>query len=185
MTAMRLLAGFLAAGMLAGCASTGVPEAVRKAPADAPALAQVRADPPAYEGAAVRWGGEVAEVRNEAEATWLEIVQRPLHGSGEPQPADRSEGRFLARVAGFLEPSSYAAGRRVTVTGRIDGTVDGAIDEYDYRYPVVAVEAHYLWPRETAPPYRRDAGYHGSWCRDAFGSAFGSAYCRPYWGPYW
>lgn len=183
MATMRLLMGVLAAGVLAGCASTDVPQAIREAPAEAPTLAQVRAEPPAHQGEAVRWGGEVAEVRNEAEATWLEIVQRPLRGSGAPEAADRSEGRFLARVEGFLEPASYAPGRRVTVVGRLDGTVEGAIDAYDYRYPVVAVDAHHLWPREpaAAPARYRDPWHHGAWCRDAFGPA----YCRPYWGPYW
>ncbi|MFP4648754.1 MAG: Slp family lipoprotein [Halorhodospira sp.] len=183
--ARRILVLALALWWLIGCAGS-VPEAVRSAPEGAPSLERVRAAPQAHEGETVRWGGEVAEVRNEAEATWLEIVQRPLGRHGEPRRReDRSEGRFLARVDGFLEPTTYAPGRRVTVMGQIDGTVDGTIGEYDYRYPVVAVAERHLWPVKQVPAARPPSGYdpwYAPWYSPWY---YGPRYPGYDGGPYW
>ncbi len=154
---------------LAGCATSPVPEGVRRAPEDAPGLQQVRSEPADYEGRTVRWGGEIVELRNEAEATWLEIVERPLGSGGEPEGSDRSGGRFYARVAGFLEPATYTTGRKVTVVGELEGTISGEIGDYDYEYPVVAVTAHHLWPLPQQPrgayydPWDRDPWYDDAW----------------------
>ena len=46
----------------------------------------------------VRWGGAIASVENRRDETWIEIVERPLN-------TDKSAGRFLARVDGFLDPA--------------------------------------------------------------------------------
>lgn len=191
MVSIRILLPVVAAGLLLGCAGT-VPDPVRTAPDEAPSLAQVRADgASAHDGERVRWGGEIVEVRNEADATWLEIVERPLRRGGEPRDADRTEGRFLARVDGFLEPTLYAPGRQFTVSGSLDGTVKGAIGEYAYTYPVVAVQAHHLWqepadPKRTTPrSYRYDPWYdpwYGDpWCRHPGYPYYYGPYRRPYW----
>ena len=177
----------LAAGVaIAGCA-TGVPEPIRSAPESAPSLAQVRDAPDEHEQARVRWGGEIVEVRNEADGTWLEVVERPLRRPGEPRDADASEGRFLARVDGFLEPATYAPGRRITVAGGIDGEVSGTIGDYRYDYPVVAVEAHHLWPQQLDPAPRARRHYHDPWrCDPWYGHpGYGPRGCCHPYGPWW
>ena len=165
-----LAVALLGLAALAGCATSSAPESVRRAPEGAPGLEQVRSDPARYAGRTVRWGGEIVELRNEAEATWLEIVERPLGRGGEPAASDRSAGRFYARVPGFLEPATYATGRTVTVVGRLEGTVGGEIGDYDYEYPVVAVTDHYLWP---LPPQQAPGAYYDPW------------YCDPWYYEPW
>ena len=178
--------GWVLVLLLAGCAGT-VPKEVRDAPDDPVSLSAVLDNPQRYDGEAVRWGGEIAEIRNEERATWVEIVERPLQRSGQPRGADQSEGRFLARIEGFLEPTTYAPGRRVTVAGTLDGSVDGQIGEYRYSYPVVAVRAHHLWTeRQVSPAPRR---HYDPWACDPWYDPWYDGprdpWCRPYRRPYW
>jgi outer membrane lipoprotein len=147
---------------LSGCSS--VPEKIRKAPADAPSLTLVRQTPAAYEGAQVRWGGTIARVTNLQGETRIEIVARALAGDGEPRDLDRSEGRFIAVFDTFLDPAIYAVDRSLTVLGTLSGSTEGKLGAMDYRYPLVRVEAHYLWPKpvprcETCDPLFYDPWY--------------------------
>jgi len=169
-----LLAAMLFA-LLGGCASA-VPQAIREVPPDDVQIAQARRAPQAYRGKEVRWGGKIASVRNLKDETEVEIVGRRLNGDGRPRDEDISEGRFLAKVAGFLDPAVHAAGREVTVRGRLeDAAVERTIGEFRYLYPVVRAEQFYLW--EPRQPPSRD--YYGRY-DDPFWNAWGP------WGyPYW
>ena len=151
---IRILLSLLAALWLAGCAST-LPQAIREAPPGAPLLDEVRTDPPRFQGSPVRWGGVIASVSNRAEDTLIEVVARPLERSGRPRETDASQGRFLARVPGFLDPAVYLAGRELTVTGKVAGLTPRPVGEYEYPYVRVEVDLHHLWAvREPAPePY--------------------------------
>jgi len=158
---IRLFA-LLAAAILAGCAS--VPGDISK-PVEGPSIAEARGHPERYAGARVRWGGTISEVDNRENGTVITVVGRPLTRGGEPLRQRRSTGRFFAEIDRFLEPREYAAGRRITVTGRLTGIRQSKIDEYVYDYPVVRVQRLHLW-REYA---RRDP--------------YPWPYYRPY--PYW
>lgn len=97
-------------------------------------------------GEAVRWGGHIVSVRTEKLHSCFEIVGAPLDGSGRPRRVDQSTGRFIACRTGFYEPQVFAAGRELTISGRIDGFEQRKIGDYDYRYPRVAADVVYLWP---------------------------------------
>lgn len=146
---------------LSGCAS--VPEPIRDAPERVPLPDEVRADPEAFKGERVRWGGTIVSVANKASHTELELVARRLDERARPMGGDRSLGRFIARVPGFLDPAVFESGRRLTVTGTVEGVVTREIGEFAYRFPVVAVDGRYLWERE--PPRRegRDYPYDPYW----------------------
>ena len=49
----------------------------------------------------------------------------------------------------------YPEKRLLTVTGSIVQVQTRPVGEYPYRYPIVAVEQHYLWPEQPppSPPY--------------------------------
>lgn len=160
---MRRLAFIMTvvAALLAGCAA-GVPRPIRDAPDDNPALAAVRANPGAYSGRSLRWGGTIARIDNRATETRVEIVERALERYGRPQDTDRSGGRFLARVEGFLDPSVYAQDRQLTVTGILVGSESGKIGEHPYTYPVVQVQALHLWPPRE-PVHARDPYWVDPW----------------------
>jgi outer membrane lipoprotein len=133
---------------VAGCSTT--PTVFNTPVPNEPAIADVMAaEGDQYAGQAVRWGGEIIAVKNQTEETWIEVLQRPLSGSGRPKDAD-SDGRFYVKVAGFLEPKEYSEGRSITAVGNLSGYVTQKVGEFDYRYPVVEVskENQQLWSEQ-------------------------------------
>jgi len=155
--------------LLAGCASMGVPKSVSKATSAplAPAEVSNMAAPPV--GPHVRRGGTIAKTENRKDGTWLEIVARKLDKNGRPENTEQSEGRFLAYVNTFLEPTVFKEGRRITVVGTIEPNQRATVGEYPYVFPVVKVTEHYLWPRELPyayappPPFWYDPWYPWGW----------------------
>jgi outer membrane lipoprotein len=131
-------------------------------------LAQVRADSSAYQGSTVRWGGVITEVENKADTTWVFLVGRELRNNEKPITDSLSDGRFVARFNGFIDPLVYKLGRPLTVVGRIDGSLQRAIGEFEYRFPIVAVRDSHLWaeavkirPYYYPPPWwYRNYYYH-------------------------
>lgn len=180
---MRVQKWWLFAGMmvvLSGCA-TQVPAPIAAPPSNNPSIAQVRAQPSDYQGIKARWGGTIAEVENREQETVLLIVGLPLDDDGRPQVDAASQGRFMAKINGFLDPVVYATGRMVTVAGTITGSESRQIGSYPYLYPIVAVEHYYLWPRRQ----RTSADCYP--CYDSFfwhGPMIFPGY-RGYVWPYW
>ena len=150
--------------LLAACA--GQPPKGLEAPSKGqPLLQAVQSEPSRFVGSDVRWGGEIIRVTNDAAVTDVEIFGRPLLQNAEPSN-DGGEGvGFIARVNGFLDPAEYQPDKRMTVRGTIDGLEVRAVGEYPYRYPVVLVETHHLWPvyRDTEPAYWRNPYYYDPW----------------------
>lgn len=159
------LGALLFAALLSGCASPA-PKAVKEpAPGDI-RLGEVRGQPDKYVGATVRWGGTIAAVDNHPEATSIEVVAYPLDGGGRPEETDASEGRFIARFQGFLDPAIYAPGRLLTVRGVLEKSVTRPIGDYPYRYPLVNVAAHHLWePLPQPEPWDYGPYWYDPWYR--------------------
>ena len=165
---MRTCLCIFAVALLTGCASV-VPEAIRStAPGDVQ-IVQVSEQPQQFRDAVVRWGGSIVSIRNERDHTIMEIVARNLDKEGRPLKEDRSLGRFLVKVQGFLDPAIYKAEREVTVRGRIQGVVEQGIGDYRYTYPLVLAEITYLWKPLPPPlpyshyPYYYDPFLYNPW----------------------
>lgn len=165
--------------LLAGCASA-VPERIRTEPADAPGLAAVLNAPAHYIGKTMRWGGVIVALSNRAEETRIEIVAKPLASSGGVKPSDKSPGRFIARVPGFLDPAVYVPTRLITVVGSLEGSEQGRIGDYPYAFPVVKVEAHYLWPRVEPVPRGDDPFLYDPWYPYYYPYPYPYPYRRPW-----
>ncbi|HKL77552.1 MAG TPA: Slp family lipoprotein [Gammaproteobacteria bacterium] len=161
--------------LLSGCAST-VPVAIREPVPASPALAEVRKDLAAHVGREVRWGGTIAAVENRPDTTVIEVVGRRLHAGGRPRSEDRSAGRFLVVVDGFLDPAVYGEGRQVTARGTLAEPVTRDIGRYAYRFPVVEAGTLHLWPLPEEPRYDP---YPPPWYHDPW-----YPYPHPYY-PYW
>ena len=144
-----------------GCAG---PASRPETGADSLALTQVSANPGTYAGRQVHWGGSIERLENHAQETWLEIVERPLSGNGPPRESDQSGGRFIAKVAGFLDPVIYTRGRSVTITGTVEGDSSRKIGDFDYRYVTVSAASARLWqPRAPVPVRYYDPFWSDPW----------------------
>ncbi len=129
--------------LLAGCVS--VPDAIRGTSATPQMdLVRVMSSPSAYVGQESRFGGRVVEIRNEAKRTRLEIASMPLDDIGRPQLGAPSEGRFVAYVDGFLEPTEFS-NQLITVVGPISGAEQGKIGDRPYQFVVIRVQGYKRW----------------------------------------
>lgn len=168
----RILIAAGALLVLSGCSSQ-VPELIRTAPAGDIRVDEVQQKQgERFSGSEVRWGGHIISVHNQAESTLIEVLSRKLSDKGKPVADSKSRGRFMARIPGFLEPEEYPKDRLITVTGKVKDVMEQSVGSYPYPYPVVDVEAHYLWPKVQ--------NYHH---RHHYYDPFYSPYFYPY--PYW
>lgn len=143
---MRLLHVLpLAVALLAGCAAGPQFDTVGTDPALTPAA--VVPDMEAKRGTAVIWGGVIVATTNLRNGTRLELLGYPLNRSQRPDIAAPAQGRFLVYWPEYLESVDFAAGRQLSVRGRLDGLESGQVGQSRYLYPVVAAERLWLWPR--------------------------------------
>ncbi len=160
---------------LSGCASS-VPKNISQAPIPDLAISDVIAQTDAQKNHPVRWGGTILSVANYSSETEIEILAKKLDCSGKSVDSDDTQGRFLARVAGFVDPAIYAKGRLLTVYGLVDTAVTRSIGEKPYVYPVIKVQTLYLWPKEPEYVYRDyyyPYGYYGPYGMYHYGWGYG------------
>ncbi|WP_102798445.1 Slp family lipoprotein [Bowmanella denitrificans] len=106
---------------------------------------EVAAQPQQSSGGQVLWGGVIADVKNKADATVLEMVHYPIRSYGRPTTDDESVGRFRVYVDGFLDPMVYKPGRSLTVSGAVTGSEEGQVGEYKYQFPTLKANGYHLW----------------------------------------
>lgn len=94
----------------------------------------------------VLWGGMVVEVRNAADHSEMEVLAYPLDRAQRPRLQAPTQGRFIARMPGYVERYDYPQGRFVTLRGKVVARREGMIDERLYVYPVVDAAQVHLWP---------------------------------------
>lgn len=163
-----------------GCASK-IPKEIREPPPANPMIAEVRGNVQQFIGSRVRWGGTIAGVENHAADTWIEVVGRDLQKNGRPIDDDRSPGRFIAVIKGFLDPVVHAKGRDITVAGEVENEITRKIGDYDYRFPLVVVSDYVLW--QPLPQYSPYDYYHPYWYYDPWYPYY---YPYPWWhSPYY
>lgn len=165
--------------LLTACASD-LPREISEQPAVKLGVNDARDNIDRMRGTKVRWGGSIASVENHAAETWMEIVELPLNRYGRPIETDRSGGRFIARIDGFLDPHVYTSGRQITVAGTLEKTVAHAIGDYPYTFPLIKADAYHLWPPEAAvPPYYYDPYWYDPWYPWGYPPPY------PYYHPRW
>jgi outer membrane lipoprotein len=129
--------------LLAGCASTPVFDVTQVDNSLIPK--NVAAEPSAYLGKSVLWGGIILDTKNLSDSTQVEVLAYPLSRDQRPQSNNRPLGRFLINQAGFLDPAIYAQGQKLTVLGSVDNNQQGKVGESSYTYPVINAEQLQLW----------------------------------------
>ena len=103
---------------------------------------------PTLDEIVVLWGGLIVQVDNRKDSTEVTVLAYPLDASQRPKIDAPSDGRFVAVLPGFVEPMTYPEGRFVTLRGRMFGTRAGTIQQGEYQFPLVQVQAAHLWPRD-------------------------------------
>jgi outer membrane lipoprotein len=106
----------------------------------------VATSPQLATGKRVQWGGVILSTTNLKDSTQVEVLAYPLDADARPQSDSNPLGRFILERAGYLEPATYAEGRRITAVGTVTGTRAGQVGDSDYNYPVITARQLYLWP---------------------------------------
>ncbi len=170
-----LMAGL--AVMLCSCAviSRGVRQ--QAVPSSVPFQALMQ-DTDAYLGKVVILGGYIIRTVNRGGQTDIYVLEAPLRLGEEPASRDKSRGRFMVTVNGFLDPEVYLKDRLLTVAGKVTGKVELEQEGHRYQYLKLDSVETYLWPE-----YRRARPYGGCTGPWFYGGFYGSAYW-PYGGPW-
>ncbi len=159
---------------LAGCAHIVSPE-LRSEATPGLTFPMVLANPSAYTGSIVIWGGLVIGIRNRADGTILTVLETPLENGERPEGGESSRGRFLATTSRYLDPAIYHRGTRVTIAGEITGKEMRAVGEKPYLYPVVAIQEIHLWKRRVTVyggPYDWGPYPYGWWGPSPWGDSY-------------
>lgn len=144
--------------VLSGCASQ-VPVLIKLPPEPDPQFQQVKHNIESHRDQNVRWGGKIISIENKQDSSWIEILASPLGYSGEPNSVDNYQGRFIARIDGFLDPEFYRKDRQLTIYGKVENEIIKHIDDHPYSYPLVHAKVYYLWPEYQQRRYRQPYYY--------------------------
>lgn len=147
---------------LTACA-THIPEPIKNPPVEDLSLAQVQRNPVPLQGKLVRWGGTIINTQNQKDKTEITLLSQAMNKYGEPQQGDKSQGRFIAVVNGFLDPAIYAPGRALTVYGKFDKLLVKKIDNFEYSYPIIDTLQTYLWDVPQKPDYYDYPYWYDPW----------------------
>jgi len=134
---------------LAACASTISPEVLKDVDQNIRFEALLK-NPDAFQGKTVLFGGDIIKTENYPDKTLILVFQLSLNSDKKPIGRDRSAGRFIVSVPGFLDPAIFQPGRQITVVGVVAGKEVRPLDDIDYTYPVIERRHFYLWQRESA-----------------------------------
>lgn len=154
----RFLFTFLVlSGLLISCAHV-VPKEIRKDIDKNLTPQMVFKDPESYRGCIVMLGGLILATAHTKDATYIEVLERPLDIRGRPEDRDLSRGRFTIRYDGYLDPAIYTKGKLITAVGELSGTKPGKIGEMEYRYPLIVSKNIYLFEKPKDIPIRFGIG---------------------------
>jgi outer membrane lipoprotein len=161
----------------------GIPFGLEQEIDSSVSFAELKRAPSEYVGRTVMVGGTVIRAKRTEAETEVEVLQLPTEKDG-PLSDDRlrSEGRFLAVRAAFLDPASLPQGTPITIIGTVKGETTRQLDESDYSYPILEVKHIIDWNSIAAQRRRDRSPYYG-----AYYPPYGYSGFYPYggfWGPY-
>lgn len=159
-----------------GCAQV-IPEEILEEVDASISFSDLKSAPKAHEGRMVVLGGVIVGSVNKKDGTLLEVYQTEIDRRGGPVNVDVSGGRILALYEGFLDTAIYRKGRKVTVSGIVQGELTQRLGDLDYHYPLVLIKDIHLWKEEHARGYDYYRWDHWGWWWHP-----PSPWHDPYWG---
>lgn len=158
---VKFLLSIVLLGIFSGCATYPISGSLRNIARRDISFSMVQSNPAAYVGSIVIWGGFIIETSNLAGGSEMLILETPLRSDEVPIPSTYTQGRFIAKASGFLDPVIYSSGRRVTIAGEITGSEMRKIGETEYSYPVINIKELYIWgERLYYEPYYYEPHYY-------------------------
>ena len=109
----------------------------------------VVAEPELNRGKTVLWGGTILDTLNMKDSTRIEVLAYPLNSSYRPLLESKPLGRFIIQHQGYLEPTTYAQGRVLSVLGKASGSQTGNVGESTYTYAVIDSLQLHLWSPDS------------------------------------
>jgi len=164
----HILVAVFVVATFCGCATPPIAKSLRQQ-ARPLTLEQVAANPVAYRGVTVIWGGSIIDTVNDTNGGAVYVLELPLSGDEKPVLGGISSGRFIARSSRFLDPEMFPHGWPVTVAGKVQGQAIEPVQQTTYAYPVLTIEQICTWPPQETGPYY-EYGPYPYW---------------PYWGWWW
>jgi outer membrane lipoprotein len=162
--------------LLTACSS--LPPSIENPPAFDLTYSYATQDPARYKNMPVRWGGVIAEVDNEQNASLVQVLSYPLNSYGRPMLDEKPQGRFVVKSTQFLDPLVYSKNSEITVAGTLTGTIDRTIGKKTMTLPLVLSSTLYLWPVYNYSDYY---GYYGYGYGYPYGGYGGFGYYSPYY----
>ncbi len=143
----RLVLTGLCVVAFAGCSTYPISKALREEARATTGIGfrTISQKPDAYRGQVVIWGGRIIKTVNQTNGSSVYVLQAPLDHEGWPRSEKLSQGRFIARSAGFLDPEVYRAGARITVAGELSGKASEPVGQTTYTYPVIVLREVCFW----------------------------------------
>ncbi len=146
-----------------------ISEEVRKETDTSLTFKEVAQSPDTYAGKIVLWGGEIIQTLPQNDGTTLiEVLNWPLGWTERPRRTVSFQGKFLVLLKEPLKTSLYRSGARLTVAGRVQGSMEGekieSVSDPTYRYPVllsneIRVWKHRSYSYSSVPDYRETWEY--------------------------
>ena len=149
------LVSLILLSLLLSCASTPDFDTTRVDQSLTPQ--SVVAEPDLSRGKIMLWGGTILETRNLKDSTQIEVLAYPLNTSHRPLLESKPLGRFIIQHQGYLEPTTYAQGRVLTVLGKVSGSQSGSVGESTYNYAVIKSKQLHLWSLDSG---RNRSSFH-------------------------
>jgi outer membrane lipoprotein len=163
--------------LLTACSS--LPPTIENPPAFDLGYSYAMQDTARYQNIPVRWGGVIATVENEQNASLVQVLLYPLNSYGRPMLDEQPQGRFVIKSAQFLDPMVYTKNSEITVAGTLSGTINRTIDKKTMTLPLVLSTTLYLWPVYNYSNYYGYYGYGG------YGYPYGGYGGFGYYSPYY
>lgn len=110
---------------------------------------QVVNDTVATRGKTILWGGTILDIKNLKNETQIEILAYPLNTYHRPLTDKKPLGRFIILHTGYLEPTSYAQGEKLSVVGKVSGSRSGKVGDTQYSYALIKAQQLHLWSDES------------------------------------
>lgn len=139
---MKILLSSISAIMLCACSS--IPEKLQVPETTNLVAFSAQQD---HQGEVARWGGVIADVKNNADNTMIEVVNFTLTSSTRPKPSTETQGRFRLYFDGLLDPVIYQKGLSLTAVGVVQEAEEGKIGDHQYKFPVLNANHVHLWKK--------------------------------------